>query len=88
LGTFNVPSAANGLSFLGVSFTSETVSHVQITSGSTSLGPDKLSGVVVMDDFVYGEPKAVVPEPSTALLLTVGLSTWLVRRCLRRRCEA
>ena len=67
LGTFAVPASLPGsqnLSFLGVSFNAgERVSRVRITSGNTALGPDdSLPGadVVVMDDFIYGEPHAVL----------------------------
>ncbi len=59
LGTFAVPPASNSLSFLGVLFTAgERVGRVRISSGNTPLGP--VDGgpvdVVVMDDFIYGEP--------------------------------
>lgn len=64
LGVFAVPtSASGGLSFLGVSFTAgELVTGVRITSGNTTLGAANNDGpgadVVVMDDFIYGEPVA------------------------------
>lgn len=64
LGVFAVPAAANGgLSFLGVSFNAgERVTGVRITSGNTTLGAANNDGpgadVVVMDDFIYGEPIA------------------------------
>ena len=51
-----------GLSFLGVAFDQPVVSKVRITSGNVSLGrgldDDPFSGVdvVVMDNFIYGEP--------------------------------
>ena len=50
-----------GLSFLGVVFDEPVVSRVQITSGNVPLGLDDNplgSGwdVVVMDNFIYGEP--------------------------------
>jgi hypothetical protein len=78
LGTFFVPAGtvANGsLSFLGVQFNAgETIGHVLITSGNTALGPNETGGVdlVVMDDFLYAEPRAAVPEPPTALLLALA----------------
>ena len=62
LGVFQVPVGPNGgLSFLGVSFdANEQVSGVRITSGNTTLGAANNDGagadVVVMDDFIYGEP--------------------------------
>jgi len=82
LGTFFAPTANNGLSFLGVQFNAgELVSRVRITTGNNMLGPNEAAAtpggnggvdVVVMDDFLYSEPKAVVPEPATVLLLGTG----------------
>jgi PEP-CTERM motif len=80
LGSFNVPTGtvANGsLSFLGITFNAgERVGRVRITSGNTALGPNDnpLGGVdvVVMDDFLYAEPRAI-PEPSTLVLLGFGI---------------
>lgn len=82
LGTFFAPTANNGLSFLGVSFGSAIVSSVRITTGNAILGPNDGGGVdiVVMDDFIYGEPQATaaVPEPSAFLFLVFGLTAlWL-----------
>jgi PEP-CTERM motif len=75
LGIFFGPTADNGLSFLGASFGSPIVSRVRITLGNTTLGPNdgNLVDVVVMDDFIYGEPQAAVPEPATLILLCTGL---------------
>jgi len=42
--------------------------------------------VVVMDDFIYGEPKAV-PEPSTMLLLGTGLFGIAAKVVQKRRKE-
>ena len=59
LGTFFVPAFNNGLSFLGVSFANLVVARVRITSGTAALGPNDAptgTDVVVMDDFIYGEP--------------------------------
>jgi hypothetical protein len=65
LGMVAVPPAHNGLSFLGVFFNAgEKVGRVRITSGNVPLGPnDNPPGidVAVMDDFIYGEPRAVNP---------------------------
>ena len=48
-----------GQSFFGVVFSDARIARVRITSGTVSPGP-KASGrqdVVMMDDFLYGEPK-------------------------------
>jgi len=56
-----------GLSFVGAVFESRIVARVRITSGDTPIGPDAVDNVkgagqkndiVVMDDFIYGEPRA------------------------------
>ena len=67
LGTFFALPANEGLSFLGVQFTGgELIGRVRITTGNSSLGPNDSGGVdvVVMDDFLYAEQRAV-PEPSS-----------------------
>jgi hypothetical protein len=79
LGTFFVPTGTipdASLSFLGVDFGSAVVSRVRITSGNAALGPTEGGGVdlVVMDDFLYGEPVAGVPEPSTWAMLLLGFA--------------
>jgi hypothetical protein len=99
LGTFFVPpgvapagTPSNAtLSFLGVTFSTERISRVLITTGNSSLGPNDggalppdggVVDVVVMDDFIYSEPQ-VVPEPATLLLLgtgLLGLGVWRSRR--------
>jgi len=58
LGKVFVPPANNGLSFVGVFFTSERIALVRITSGNTAPGPNESASAdaVVMDDFIYGEP--------------------------------
>ncbi len=50
------------LSFLGVSFTNPDVFLIRITSGGVRLGEKKHGGkdLVVMDDFIYGEPVSLV----------------------------
>lgn len=82
-----------GLSFLGVGFDSADLFRVRITSGNTAItetspDDDPAGGVdvVVMDDFLYGEPQALqqeqVPAPATLPLLGVGLV--LLAACRRR----
>ncbi|MCW3110888.1 MAG: motif putative anchor domain protein [Segetibacter sp.] len=62
LGTFPVPAMAGQetLSFLGVSYPTAVISRVRITSGNAALGSGvnetALIDLVVMDDFIYGEP--------------------------------
>ncbi|MEO8348588.1 MAG: hypothetical protein ABI610_06715, partial [Acidobacteriota bacterium] len=75
LGVFFVPAANNGLSFLGVLFNAgERIGRVRITSGNAALGPNDApptTDVVVMDDFIYGEPQgAVTPTPTTTTTAT------------------
>ena len=81
--TFFVPPssgagvASDGLSFLGVqSGAGELVGRVRITSGNAAPGATvNESGavdLVVMDDFIYAEPRAraaAEPVPGTALLV-------------------
>ena len=55
-----------GLSFVGAVFGSRVVARVRVTSGDTPIGPDdnvhgagKKHDIVAMDDFIYGEPRAI-----------------------------
>jgi hypothetical protein len=63
LGRFGVPAADNGLSFLGVDFSTPIVARVRIVHGNAALGPDESAtvDVVVTDDFIFGEPQASAP---------------------------
>jgi hypothetical protein len=66
-------------SFLGVFLqpAEGLITSVQIVTGTTALGPSESSTVdlVVMDDFLYGEPQLLqqVPEPASLSLLGLGL---------------
>jgi PEP-CTERM motif len=79
LGTFAVPSLIGNetFEFLGVIFDSPVISRVRITSGNAALGAGINDGgaidLAVMDDFLYAEPQAAVPEPTSLLLLGSGL---------------
>ena len=60
LATFDVPVSPGSetLSFLGVRFLEDRVAMVRITSGNSRLGANEIPSrdLVVMDDFIYGEP--------------------------------
>jgi hypothetical protein len=80
LGVFTAPVQDGGLSFLGVSFDpGERVGSVRITAGNAALGAGIRDGggldVVAMDDFIYSEPQAIVPEPGAVTLLLFGLGS-------------
>jgi hypothetical protein len=68
-----------GLSFLGgVADAGELISRVRITSGLNTIVSNGVLGnpnddVVVMDDFLYAQPIAAVPEAASLLLFGVGL---------------
>ncbi|EXI80106.1 MAG: hypothetical protein AW10_01986 [Candidatus Accumulibacter appositus] len=84
LGNFFVPQAVGNetFSFLGVRFSEGSViSRARITSGNQVLAPgNTLSDLVVMDDFIYGEP---IPEPATLLLLMLAMAAALDVRARR-----
>jgi hypothetical protein len=86
LGTFFVPTFDNGLSFLGVTFT-DAIGRVRITTGNTALGPNDggATDIVALDDFIYSEPQAAVPEPASLTLLATGVVTILARGRRRRK---
>ena len=72
LGKRAVPTSPNGgLSFFGISFAgiqARVITRVRITSGAAALGAaEGANDLVVMDDFIYGEP-----IPNTNLVLTAS----------------
>jgi len=86
--TETVPVADKGLSFVGVKFDDNVLASVLITSGNFAVGPDDGAigttsampyDIVVMDDFIFGEPIAV-PEPATGCLVLGGLACSLLWR--------
>jgi hypothetical protein len=54
-------SGDGNFSFFGIVFEEPVIARVRITTGNAILGPDDNEGidVVLMDDFFYGEPKAI-----------------------------
>ncbi|HVE48785.1 MAG TPA: hypothetical protein VNG69_04100 [Casimicrobiaceae bacterium] len=64
-------------SFLGLLLapTEGLITSVRIVTGTTALGPSESATVdlVVMDDFLYGEPRRV-PEPGTFALVSLILA--------------
>ena len=68
-----------GLSFVGaVAEDGERISRVRLISGLNTIVSDGVLGnpnddVVVMDDFLFAEPVAAVPEPSSLVLASLGL---------------
>ena len=79
LGVWYAPAATGDetFSFLGVDFGANVVRRVRITNGTAALGAGVIEtaerDLVVMDDFIFGEP-ATVPEPGTWALLASGLA--------------
>jgi len=68
LGKYHAPTCPSGFSFVGVAFSSPVAARVEITSGKGPLGSDAedvsdrdhgpARDLVIMDDFIYGEPRA------------------------------
>ena len=83
-----VVPASGGLSFLGVQADAgERIGRIRLSLGDASLQSNgNFSGGsdgVVLDDFIYAEPQAIVPEPASVTLVAlgiVGLFGYSVRR--------
>jgi hypothetical protein len=68
LGVYHAPPCSSGFSFVGAKFASAIVAAVEITSGHGPLGATATDisrrdhgparDLVIMDDFIYGEPRA------------------------------
>lgn len=64
------PAFNNGLSFVGISFNNgERIARVVIESGNAAFSSTNNDGengvdIVAMDDFIYGEPRAIGHHPS------------------------
>lgn len=75
LGTYFAPACPGGLSFVGVAFPDPIVARVEILSGLKALGPESfdvssgnrgpVQDLVIMDDFIYGEPIATQAETTS-----------------------
>jgi len=69
LGVYQAPPCSGAFSFVGVQFPTPLVAAIEIRSGHGPLGPDAADvsardhaparDLVIMDDFIYGEPRAV-----------------------------
>lgn len=69
LGVYHAPPCPGGFSFVGVQFPTPLVAAIDIQSGHGPLGADAADvsdrdhgparDLVIMDDFVYGEPRAI-----------------------------
>jgi len=91
LGTFFAPAFVGNdtFSFLGVDFGTASVARVRITSGNQILATgNTLNDLVVMDDFIYGEPIAAVPEAETYALMLAGLGSLVLLQRRRRSARA
>ena len=86
------PAFNNGLSFIGISFNNgERIARVVIESGNAALSPTNNDGaggidIVAMDDFIYGEPRAIGHHASDfdgdgtsdAAVFRPSNGTWLI----------
>lgn len=78
IGVFNVPATTGNqtFSFLGIirDPNESLIGSIRIVTGNSALGPNESSTVdlVVMDDFLYGEPFRT-PQPWSGQLVALGL---------------
>lgn len=80
----SVLAPAGTLSFAALYFDGgQRIAEVRINSGTQAIGTLGAGDYVATDDFIFGEPVAAVPEPTSALLLALGLGAVGLR--LRRR---
>jgi hypothetical protein len=64
--SFVAASPGDGnFSFIGIVFDSASIAHVRITAGGAIPGQDDSLDAVAMDDFIYGEPKAIPAAAET-----------------------
>jgi hypothetical protein len=70
------------LSFFGIVFDDARIARVRIETGDTAPGPndDRNHDIVVMDDFIYGEPPGLTVTPLTPLVVFA----WSGKRLHRR----
>lgn len=81
LGRFAAPTSPGGLSFVGVQFQTPIVARVEIESGQAAISRDatevderdreRARDLVIMDDFIYGEPIAVSGETESSITTVV-----------------
>jgi hypothetical protein len=68
-----VPGAHESLSFLGASFATPQIAVIRITSGAAALDEQAVNNdandLVVMDDFIFGEPQAVAESLSCGTMI-------------------
>jgi hypothetical protein len=82
-----VEDSQKTLSFAGTTFSAPVVAMVKIYAGNCdlSLRPSGCVDSVAMDDFIFGEPIAAVPEASTAAMLIGGLAVLTIGSRARRQ---
>ena len=89
LGRYAAPASPGGVSFVGVKFPTAVVARVEITSGQAAIGADATDvddrdrdpgrDLVIMDDFIYGEPTAVSAASLATVEVRAGSSRLVAR---------